>query len=609
MSAPLEHSAPRGGRFILVLALGLGVATGLGEVVLFWAQAHILKRFIFVGRDIVWMAPLAEAFVFSAVGLLLAFMARRWSRFTWVEAFGVLAFLSFLAMLFMYTPIHKGAALVLAAGLAYQATRWARKHPGGIHRFARVGTPLLVVVALLLGVGTRGYRAWQERRAVGALGEARAGAPNVLFIILDTVRALSLSVYGYPRPTSPELEKFARSSVRFDYALSNAPWTLPSHASFFSGRLPHELSASWLTPLDSRYPTIAEALAAHGYLTSGFVGNTLYADTEKGLDRGFQHWEDYAVTPGEVLRSSVLIRDITGRRRVREPFNSFELLGRKRAEDVNAEFLGWLDGVKGRPFFTFLNYFDAHAPYLPSQESARRFETPGLTHGYGEWARLRGRPTGDSLIVSWVRDNEDRYDAMIAELDAELGKLFDALERRGILNNTLVIISSDHGEQFGEHAVMGHGNSLYLPVLHVPLLIRYPGTVPEGTSVSRAVSLRDIPATITDLVGLGASASFPGRSLARFWRSDTTFAPGPDTLMMSLEYNPRLPKGSPIDKGSMQAVVLDTLHFILNGDRREELYRLRQDPDERDDLASRPDYKGELARYRDALRLVGPAAP
>ena len=608
MSAPVERGRPRGPLFIIGLALGIGLATGIGEVVLFWAQTYILKRFIFVGRDIVWMAPLAEAIVFVAVGLLLALLARLSSRFTWVEALGVLGFLSFLAFLFMYTPVHKGAALVLALGLAFQVTRIARKHPDGIDHFVRVGTPLLIVLALLLGAGTRGYRAWQERKAVAAMGDARAGAPNILFIILDTVRALNLSVYGYPRPTSPELEKFARSGIRFDYALSNAPWTLPSHASFFTGRLPHELSASWLTPLDGRYPTIAEALSAQGYLTSGFVGNTLYGDTEKGLNRGFQHWEDYAVTPGEVLRSSVLIRDLTGRRRAREPFNSFELLGRKRAEDVNAEFLGWLDGVKGRPFFTFLNYFDAHAPYLPSPAYSRRFATPGLSHSYSEWARLRGRPDGDSLIAGWVQDNEDRYDAMIAELDAKLGNLFGELERRGILDNTIVIISSDHGEQFGEHAVMGHGNSLYLPVLHVPLLIRYPGGVPAGTSVSRAVSLRDIPATITDLAGLG-EGSFPGRSLARYWRSDTTFVPGRDTLVMAVEYNPRLPKGSPIDKGSMQAVVLDTLHYILNGDRREELFRLRQDPDERTDLAPRPEYKGELARHRGALQIVGPAAP
>ena len=593
--------------FILLLALGLGVATGLGEVVLFWAQTYILHLFVFVGRDIVWMAPLAEGLLFLAIGAVIVLLGRIWRRITWVTAIGVLGFLAFLALVLMYTPIHKGAALLMALGLAVQLTRMAKKHPAGVFRLVRIGTPVVIGLALLLGAGTRGFRAWQERKAIAETGEPATGAPNVLLIILDTVRALSLSAYGYERPTSPELEKFARSAVRFDYALSNAPWTLPSHASFFTGRLPHELSAGWLTPLDDRYQTLAETLSSQGYLTSGFVGNTLYGDTEKGLSRGFQHWEDYAVTPGEILRSSVLIRDLTGRRRAREPFNSFELLGRKRAEDVNSEFLSWLDDVQdGRPFFTFLNYFDAHAPYLPREEFGRRFATPGLVHPYGEWARIRGRPKGDTLMADWVRDNQDRYDAAIAGLDAELGRLFAELERRGLLENTIVIISSDHGEQFGEHSVMGHGNSLYLPVLHVPLLIRYPGKVPEGATVQRPVSLRDIPATVADLAGLGSEISFPGRSLARFWRADTSYVASPDTLLMTVEYNPRLPKGSPIDKGSMRAVVLDTLHYILNGDKREELYRINGDPAERNDLAPRPDFQTELADLRGALQIVGP---
>jgi arylsulfatase A-like enzyme len=198
---------------------------------------------------------------------------------------------------------------------------------------------------------------------------------------------------------------------------------------------------------------------------------------------------------------------------------------------------------------------------------------------------------------------------MLAELDAELGRLFAELERRGLLDNTIIIVSSDHGEQFGEHSVMGHGNSLYLPVLHVPLLIRFPGSVPRGASVSRPVSLRDLPATIADLSGLGRQVTFPGRSLARFWSGDSAAAAGPDTLLMTVEYNPRLPKGNPIDRGSMRAVVLDTLHYILNGDRREELYRLRQDPDERHDLAADSAYQSEVSRHRSALRIVGPRDP
>jgi arylsulfatase A-like enzyme len=605
MTAELETAKPALDKpsFFLRLALGIGVATGLGEVLLFWAQKHLLHRFIFVGRDIVWMAPLAEGMLFLGIGLVLLLLARIWSRFNWVAAIGTLGVLAFLALLLMYTPLHKGAAVLMALGLGIQLARIVRKHPEGVNRLVRVGTPALIVMALLLAAASRGFQAWQERRAVARIGEARTGSPNVLFIILDTVRALSLSAYGYQRPTSPELEKFARSAMRFDYALSNAPWTLPSHASFFTGRLPNELSADWLTPLDGRAPTLAEALAAHGYLTSGFVANTLYCDTEKGLNRGFQHWEDYEVTPSEIARSSVLIRELTVRRFARQPFGSYELVGRKRAEDVNAQFLSWLDGVQGRPFFTFLNYFEAHAPYLPDEKYRKQFTTAGLTHAYNGWTRYRGKPRGDTLIADWVQDNRDRYDASIAQLDAQLGKLFTELERRGILQNTIVIVAADHGEQFGEHAVMGHGNSLYLPVLHVPLMIRFPGQVPQG-AVTRPVSLRDIPATVADLSGLGGDVSFPGRSLARYWRGDSTLTSAPDTLLMTVEYNPRLPKGTPLDHGSMRAVVLDSLHYIMNGDQREELYVLKTDPSERSDLAPRREFQPDVARHREALRAL-----
>ncbi len=589
---------------IILLALGIGVATGLGEVVLFWAQTHLLQRFIFVGRDITWMAPLAEAIIFLGLGLVLALIQRLWRGFTLTMALGALATLSFLALLMMYTPLHKGAALVMALGLGVHTWRIGRKHEAGVRRMAARGTPLMLAMALILGAGSQGVRAWQEHRAVAGRGPAAADAPNVLFIILDTVRAMSLSVYGYERPTTPNLEAFARAGVRFDYAFSNAPWTLPSHASFFTGRLPIQLSAGWLNPLDDRDPTIAEALAARGYRTAGFVANTLYGDTEKGLDRGFHHWEDFPVTLGEVFRSSVLVRDLATRRAVREPLHTFELLGRKKAGEVTGGFLDWLAGTEGDPFFAFLNYFDAHAPYLPSADFERRFRTPGLVHPYGEWARLRGRPQGDSLIPAWVQDNQDRYDAAIAEVDAELGRLFAELERRGILDRTIVIVSSDHGEQFGEHAVMGHGNSLYLPVLHVPLLIRYPRRVPGGSTVSRPVSLRDIPATITDLAG-ASGARFPGRSLARFWDGSDQ-ASAPDTLLMAVEYNPRLPKGNPIDQGSMRAIILDSLHYIRNGDRREELYRFRTDPAQVTDLAGRAAEEGALARLRGALTTLDP---
>lgn len=605
--APADPDLNRPG-FILRMALLIGLGTGLGEVILFAAQTHILHRFIFIGRDVVWMAPLAEVIVFVGITLVLLAYGGITRRISWLAAARILGFFSFLALLLMYTPLHKGAALLLALGLAVQFGRVVRKHPQGFSRLVRQGSWALLSLAIILGLFTRGSRWWDERKTVNALPAAAQGAPNVLLIILDTARALDLSAYGYDRPTTPALEQLVRSSVRFDWAFSNAPWTLPSHASFFTGRFPHELSSGWLTPLDGKFPTLAESLAAHGYRTAGFVGNTLYCDTEKGINRGFEHWEDYTFTPGELARSSVLIRELTSRRWAMEPLNRYELLGRKSAGEVNHDFLQWLDGVKGRPFFTFLNYFDAHAPYLPGPDAATRFATPGLSGDFGGgWARYRGKPKSDTLLTDWVQDNRDRYDAMIFQMDQELGRLFAELERRGVLENTIVIVAGDHGEQFGEHRVIGHGNSLYLPVLHVPLIIRYPRSVPAGRTISRAVSLRDLAATIEDLASI-RDGVLPGRSLSRFWGPDSTSPAGRDTLLMEVDYNPRLPKGAPIDKGSMRAVVLDTLHYIENGDKSEELYQYAQDPGETKDLSDLPGSSTDLGRHRAALKAILPQA-
>jgi arylsulfatase A-like enzyme len=583
----------------------IGLATGLGEVVLFAAQTWILRRFIFVGRDIVWMAPMIETIIFLVIALLLVALQRIWRRDIYPVALLVLGFFAFLALLLMYTPLYQGAALVLALGLAVQFSRVGRRHPAGFARLIRRSGWTLLVVALVLGFGTTGLRRWKERNTIAGLPAAEAGRPNILLIILDTARAMDLSAYGYDRPTTPELERLAHSAVQFDYAFSSAPWTLPSHASLFTGRFPHELSAGWLNPLDDKFPTLAEALAQHGYRTAGFVGNTLYCDTEKGLNRGFEHWEDYDHSGGELLRSSVLIREITGRRWAREPFNSYELLGRKSAAEVNSEFLQWVDGVKGRPFFSFINYFDAHAPYLPDSVSARMFATPGLRQSTSGWTRYRGRPKGDTVPADWVQDSRDRYDAMLWQMDREIGKLMAELERRGILDHTIVIVTADHGEQFGEHDIMGHGNSLYLPVLHVPLFIRYPRSLPEGRRIAQPASLRDIAATVLDLAHVTPKTPLAGRSLSRYWRTDSAYAFGRDTLLMEVDYNPRLPKGSPIDKGSMRAVVLDTLHYIMNGDRREELYRYSADPVEQEDLAGQA--AADVARHRAALHALDPA--
>ena len=207
-----------------------------------------------------------------------------------------------------------------------------------------------------------GWDRYLEVSAKTKLPPSSPDAPNVLMIVLDTVRAQNLNLYGYHRPTMPKLEQIAKTGVFFEQAVSPAPWTLPSHASMFTGRHPHELSADWTTPLDATYPTLAEILYQHGYVTAGFVANKIYCSYESGLNRGFMHYEDYLVSPGQLIRSSALGREITNNLDLRQRFKYYDDLGGKSAERLNHDFLSWLSRQEQGPFFAFLNYFDAHNP-------------------------------------------------------------------------------------------------------------------------------------------------------------------------------------------------------------------------------------------------------
>ena len=138
-----------------------------------------------------------------------------------------------------------------------------------------------------------------------------ANSPNVLLIVLDTVRADRLSLYGYERPTTPNLERLSKRGIRFDRARATAPWTLASHASMFTGHWPHELVTEWMTPLQGNLPMLAEYLGAHGYATAGFVANVLYCSQNSGLARGFTHYEDYILEKLAPLRTSGLVERTT----------------------------------------------------------------------------------------------------------------------------------------------------------------------------------------------------------------------------------------------------------------------------------------------------------
>jgi arylsulfatase A-like enzyme len=581
-------------RVVDVLAMAVaaaGVAAALHGLELIVAY-YALGELVWVSRDFVWMSPIAYTLVMllpAAVFVVVALVApRRWVRtaaafvFTAAAVFGALL---------PYPQIARAASLVLALGAGYQVSRLVHRDPVRWARRARnvaLGGAALVAV---LAVALPGFTAWGERRRLSAL-PTPAGGPHVLLIILDTVRAASMSLNGYDEPTTPNLQRWAADGVAFDWAFSPAPWTLPSHASVFTGRWAGETQADWKVRLDERDSTLAEIFGARGYATAGFVGNMHYTSWDSGLSRGFARWDDYRRSWRQLVRSSsytqtAMYNRLVGADAVGHVVNALlhpdlsidmkHTFDHKDGSEVSAQFLDWQRSVGRRPFFAFLNYFDGHQPYTYTPEF-RKFRRQGS-----------GSPA---------------YRAAIAYLDAQVDSVLRVLRERGALDSTIVVVTSDHGELFNEHGLSGHAHNLYKNVLHVPLLLRAPGRAPGGVRVPEPVSLRDLGATILDVAG--ARAPFPGTSLGAHWPASadsnrTANGAATSAAVSEVSQAPNVDVHYPTARGAMKGLATSDLHYIRNGDGVEELYDFAHDPQEERNLASAPEHADALRRMRDVV--------
>ena len=567
---------------VLLIGLWFGLLTGFLEDALLAIRSYGLGHLVHVSWQFPWMVPVANGMIFLVPALLLTITDLLFPK---LVPFRLILFvflgMTAAAFLFLFTGVSTYTLAILAVGLGFQLSRVLGRQRSGLERLVLRTTPWMLGTVALLAVGMIGWGRWSERRAAARLAAAPDGAPNVLLIILDTVRAANLSLYGYGRETTPNLKTFATGGVRFDQAFSAAPWTLPSHASLVTGRWPHELTADWVTPLDGQYPTLAEFFTRHGYLTGGFVANVGYVAREFGMARGFSHYQDYPITVATILQSSSIGRKIDRSQQLRKLVRSDQHMVRVPAPTINGGLLDWLDENGKRPFFAMLNYYDAHGPYLPPAPYDRMFDPKGRPNNYSALHRYLSRPSPTPPAAAMIEREMAQYDGALAYLDHELGDLFRELERRGMLNNTIVIVTADHGEEFGEHGVFDHGNSLYRPAVHVPLLIVAPGHAPAGTRVGAAVTLRDIAHTLAELVTPGESNPFPGMSLSRFW---TDSLPVEDPILSEVSKGIRTPKWYPVTKGDMKSVVAESLRYIRDGDGQEELYGLFSDQWEAHDM-------------------------
>lgn len=591
----------------LLLGAWFALIAGLGDALLAFIVTVGMHRYVHLPPQLVWLSPASNILLFAVPGLILWALARwRPASFWPFASVLVFAFLSAWGLSTYASRVRPAAVAILSLGIAVQTARLIIAHPAGTRSLIRYTLPVMAALAIVGGLAQNGWERLAEKRMIGELPPPSQDSPNILLIILDTVRAASLSLHGYSRPTSPALEEFAKRGVAFDLAISAASWTLPSHATLFTGRWPHELTANWRAPLDATYPTLAEVMAEHGYLTGGFSANRDYASRESGLARGFQHYDDARYSAGRVMFSSALARVLIDRTPLPKWVGFLDNIGRKRASDVNTELVDWLDNRRGerRPFFAFLNYFDAHHPYAAPAPFDTLFDRQ----------RFPSHPhmNSDSVLAPADMASETAaYDEALAALDHQIGLLLAQLARRGALNNTIVVITSDHGEELGEHGELRHGKNLYMQVLHVPLVIAFDGRVPRGARVSSPVSLRDVPATLIDLAHVSnqsarSAPALAGRSLSRFWTDSSARARGADTILSEVRRRPNRPLHEPASKGDLASIVDDYEHLIRGGDGVLEMYEINADPDEKRNVANHPDTRDRVQRLAAVLAALVP---
>ncbi len=586
-----------GRRLADVLWLGAGCAMAATLYYLLRVAFYLTLGggFATVSRDVLWMAPLSHLIFFGVLALPLLALALVLKRDTAARtALVVFLALALFGVLMPWTQLSRFAALVLAIG---GAVALQRRLPQDTDRLVAIGRRWALSILVLCGASAvlaGSWRAIATRREIAAMPAPPAGAPNVLLIILDTVRASALSLYGYGRETTPEVDAFAMGGVVFETAIAAAPWTLPSHATMFTGRYPAWLNANFSQRLNDDQPTLAELLRAKGFATMGVSANTGYASWESGLARGFSEYQDFPVNLEQIVRSSLygsstiadklyradtkseIIKQLLAHRFDVPPKPEHYLMP---AEEVTDRFLTWQRGHDtARPYFAFLNYFDAHDPYAPPDSLRRKFARPPKPR--------------------------DLYDADIFYMDHHLGRLFKALETSGALKNTMVIVTSDHGEQFGERGLKNHANSVYTALVHVPLVIRFDGRIPAGQRIDRPVSLRDIGRTILDVagVGTGRAAAFPGHSLASTWTTGATT----DSLSAPLALLERVLEddpSSPANDSTMIAAFDERWHLIRMSRRKvEEMFDYHVDSAEDINLIGSEAAKEALPRLRALMK-------
>jgi arylsulfatase A-like enzyme len=407
------------------------------------------------------------------------------------------------------------------------------------------GTWFMAVALILAAAVIVGFGCWNKSKK-----------PPVILVIIDTLPASHVTCYGYDRSTTPNLDRVAQDGIRFDHAVSAAPWTLPSIASILTGTLPsrHRAGLSmdpWMMDdrrmerLQPGIVTMAELFRDHGYQTAAFFNNP-FTDPSFGLDKGYDLY-DYAAGDNLTIR---------------------------RANEVVNDAMRWLLEHGNKPFFMTVHFFDPHLAYDPPLQYAFPY-----IQGYEGDLKSPYNPDLKAVRQGKVSSSdEDKrfikglYDAEVAATDAELGRFITFLKEKGIYDQALIVLTADHGEEFWEHGGFEHGHSLHREVLEVPLIIKFPGVDHAGQSVDQFVSLMDIMPTVAEFMGWPLPFSMDGASL--YPRGGKLYVAPHIIVAENMQYGP-----------PQQCFYADKFKLIVNRDTAGiTVYDLSKDINEKDDV-------------------------
>jgi len=402
----------------------------------------------------------------------------------------------------MKNPALLGGGLLVTAGLVVASRK--------IKLVGAIWTVVLCAVPLMMGLTAR-------KVASGVTGER----PNLLVVTSDTTRADHIHAYGHKRISTPNIDRLAQEGVLFENAFSQIAVTGPSHTTIFTGQgtWSHGTLLNGIpTPAEERM--VSEALSESGYRTGAFV-SAYVLEARMGFDRGFATYDDdFSWLKG----SSALM---TGRlwAGIQRRIAPDAVLERRGGDTVDAA-LSWLDAApEGQPWFLWVHLFDPHGPYEPPAPYDTMYYSGDQTDPkHDSMKRVKNTASYLEESLEGVTDLSyviAQYDGEISYMDEQVGRLLNALDTRGEAGETLVVFSGDHGESLGENDVwFNHGDDVYDPSTHVPLVMRFPGNIPAGERVSGIAELTDIAPTIYDLMAMPIPEDIDGYSLTPHWTAD-----------------------------------------------------------------------------------------